>query len=301
MIVPTTGRDVLLLDGATGTELDRRGVDISLPLWSARALITAPQVVEEIHREYLRAGAGAITANTFRTHARTLAREPGTPGTPGAPGAAELSRRAVEIARAARDEHSPGALVLGSVAPLEDCYRPELAPDADACRREHAELIAGLVDAGVDRILIETMNNLTEARAAINAARQLAGDRWMVSFCMRNDGPPGTLLSGEPITMMLDELRDAPAVGVNCVAAPSVEAQVKHLRAMLPDTTAIIAYANIGHADGAGLWVATDAVEPESYAAYAMSWVRAGASIVGGCCGTTPATIRAVGRCLRSK
>ncbi|MCH7797824.1 MAG: homocysteine S-methyltransferase family protein [Planctomycetes bacterium] len=296
--MPTAGRDVLLLDGATGTELDRRGVDVSLPLWSARALVTAPQVVKEIHCEYLRAGAGAITANTFRTHARTLAREPGTPGTPGA---AELSRRAVEIARAARDELAPAALVMGSVAPLEDCYSPQLAPDADTCLGEHTELIGTLLDAGVDRILIETMNNLTEARAAMSAARRLAGDRWLVSFCVKTDGPPGTLLSGEPIATIRDELRDAPAVGVNCVAAPAVETQVEHLRAILPDTTRIIAYANIGYADDAGNWVATDAVEPESYAAYAMSWVRAGASVVGGCCGTTPATIRAVGRCLRSE
>ena len=295
MTTATTGRDILLLDGATGSELDRRGVDVSLPLWSARAMITAPEVVAEIHRDYLLAGADAITANTFRTHARTLARESGGPA------GAELSRRAVEITRAVRDEHSPGALVMGSVAPLEDCYRPELAPDADACRREHAELIGTLLDAGVDRILIETMNNLTEARAAVSAARQLAGDRWMVSFCMKSAGPPGTLLSGEPIAMILDELRDAPAVGVNCVAAPSVEAQVTYLRAMLPETTAIIAYANIGYADDAGNWVATDAVEPQRYAEYALKWVRAGASIVGGCCGTTPATIRAVGRCLRSE
>ena len=295
MTTATTGRDILLLDGATGSELDRRGVDVSLPLWSARALVTAPEIVAEIHRDYLLAGAGAITANTFRTHARTLARESGGPA------GAELSRRAVEITRAVRDEHSPGALVMGSVAPLEDCYRPELAPDADACRREHAELIGTLLDAGVDRILIETMNNLTEARAAVSAARQLAGDRWMVSFCMKSAGPPGTLLSGEPIAMILDELRDAPAVGVNCVAAPSVEAQVTYLRAMLPETTAIIAYANIGYADDAGNWVATDAVEPQRYAEYALKWVRAGASIVGGCCGTTPSTIRAVGRCLRSE
>ncbi len=289
----TTG--VLLLDGATGTELERRGVDISLPLWSARALITSPAVLAGIHRDYLLAGAEAITANTFRTHRRTLAREPA----PGLPGAAELTRRAVEIARAARDEHKPGALILGSVAPLEDCYRPDLAPDADACAREHAELIGTLVEAGVDRILIETMNNLTEARAAVNAARRLAGDGWMVSFCTRSTGPPGTLLSGEPIAAILDELHDASAVGVNCVAAPALEAQVAALRALLPATTRIIAYANIGYADQAGNWVTTDAVAPDRYAAYAETWVEAGASVIGGCCGTTPETIRAVSRLVR--
>jgi S-methylmethionine-dependent homocysteine/selenocysteine methylase len=284
---------VLLLDGATGTELERRGVDITLPLWSARALITSPAVLAEIHRDYLQAGADAITANTFRTHRRTLAREPGIPD------AADLTRAAVEIARACRDEHKPGALVLGSVAPLEDCYRPDLAPDADACAREHAELIGTLVEAGVDRILIETMNNLTEARAAVDAARRLAGDRWMVSFCTRSTGPPGTLLSGEPIAAILDELHDAWALGVNCVAAPAVEAQVAALRAMLPATARIIAYANIGYADQAGNWVTTDAVAPDRYAAYAATWIKAGASVIGGCCGTTPDTIRAVSGLVR--
>ena len=284
---------VLLLDGATGTELQRRGVDISLPLWSARALVTRPAVLAEIHRDYLEAGAEAITANTFRTHRRTLAREPGSPD------ARELTRAAVEIARAARDQHKPGALVLGSVAPLEDCYRSDLAPDADACGREHAELIGTLVEAGVDRVLIETMNNLAEARAAVAAARRLAGDRWMISFCTRPTGPPGTLLSGEPIAAIIDELHDASAVGVNCVAAPAVEAQVAALRARLPATTRVIAYANIGYADEAGNWVTTDAVAPERYAAYAATWVEAGASVIGGCCGTTPETIRAVSRLLR--
>src|SRR5438034_11831000 len=66
--------DLLLLDGATGTELGRRGADISLPLWSARAIIEAPDILADIHRDYLRAGADLITANTFRTHRRTLAK-----------------------------------------------------------------------------------------------------------------------------------------------------------------------------------------------------------------------------------
>jgi len=287
----TPDRHVTILDGATGTELGRRGVDISLPLWSTRALITAPDVLADVHRDYLDAGADAITANTFRTHRRALAREPQAHG---APDAAELTRTAVKIAREACLKHKPGALVFGSVAPLEDCYRPDLAPGADDCAREHAELIATLVEAGVDRVLIETMNNLTETRAAVAAARRLAPDRWMVSFCTDTAASPGTLLSGEPIEAILDELGDASAVGVNCVAAPDVARQVALLRKRLPDTVAIIAYANIGYADEHGNWVPTDAVDPDRYADYATRWVEAGASIIGGCCGTTPATIAAV-------
>jgi homocysteine S-methyltransferase len=121
----------------------------------------------------------------------------------------------------------------------------------------------------------------------------------MVSFCTRSTGPPGTLLSGEPIAAILDELHDAWAVGVNCVAAPAIEAQVVTLRVRLPATTRIIAYANIGYADQAGNWVTTDAVAPDRYAEFAASWIEAGASVIGGCCGTTPETIRAVSRSLR--
>jgi S-methylmethionine-dependent homocysteine/selenocysteine methylase len=283
---------VIVLDGATGTELDRRGCDVRLPLWSARAISGAPRMLEEIHREYLEAGAGAITANTFRTHRRTLARE-------GLGDRAEaLTRRAVEIARRARDQVRPGALVLGSVAPLEDCYRPDLAPDAAACRREHAELIAHLADAGVDLVLLETMNNLAEARAAARAAAERIPGRWMISFCTRPEGPPGVLLSGEPLGGILDDLGGAFAVGVNCVAAAATAAQVAYLRRALPDPCRVMAYANVGHADDAGNWVITDALDPARYAEHARRWRDAGASIVGGCCGTTPATIRAVAAAL---
>jgi S-methylmethionine-dependent homocysteine/selenocysteine methylase len=283
------GAQILLLDGATGTELDRRGVDIGLPLWSARALLEAPDVLAAIHREYLEAGAGAVTTATFRTHRRSLAKA----GL--GPRAAELTQLAVSIARRVRDEVRPDALVLGSVAPLEDCYRPELAPNDEACRGEHAEMIEHLVAAGADLILIETMNNRAEAAAAAAAARWLAPGRWMIGLCTRPQDPPGTLLSGEAAAPLLERLHDARAVGVNCVSAPHVEPQVRFLREALPDHVAIMAYANVGHADEAGNWVITDAVEPQAYAGYAQRWLEAGATIVGGCCGTTPDTIRRMG------
>ena len=287
------GSKILLLDGATGTELERRGVDISLPLWSARALLDAPQVLQDIHRDYLAAGAGVITANTFRTHRRSLAKaglgdQAGT-----------LTREAVQIARAARDEHKPDALVLGSVAPLEDCYRPDLSPDEPACRREHAEMIDHLLEAGVDLLLIETMNNVREARAAVNEAQRRAPGKWIVSFCLRSDAEPGILLSGESMTDLVDSLIDAYAVGVNCAAAHVTEAHVAALRALLPDHVRIAAYANIGYADETGNWISTDAINPQRYAEYAMRWIDAGATLIGGCCGTTPGTIRAISAKIR--
>ncbi len=289
----TDGSKILLLDGATGTELDRRGVDISLPLWSARAIIDAPHILQDIHSDYLAAGANAITANTFRTHRRSLAKA-GLGDQAGA-----LTRQAVEIAKRARDEHNPDALVLGSIAPLEDCYRPELSPDEAACRREHAEMIEHLLGAGVDLLLIETMNNVAEARAAITVAQHHAPGKWIASFCLRNEGEPGILLSGESVTQLSDELSEAYAVGMNCTAAHVTASHVEALRGLLPENVRIAAYANIGYADESGNWISTDAIDPQRYAQYAKQWIGAGATLVGGCCGTTPQTISAIAALLR--
>jgi len=280
--------DVRLLDGATGTELDRRGVDIGLPLWSARAITEAADVLLDVHRAYLEAGAQAITTNTFRTHERSLAKG-GLTGR-----AADLTRRAVSIAMAARDEVNTDAIVLGSVAPLEDCYSPERAPSADICCAEHAQIVAHLVDAGVDVVLLETMCGARESLAAVDAATAGAADAWAISFCLRSDGPPGVLLDGTPVSALASNLLGACFVGINCVAATQLGAQVSALRGVLPEEMPIAAYGNVGYADEQGGWVSTDAIEPARYAEYAMDWIDAGASLVGGCCGTSPGTIRAI-------
>ena len=278
-------KDLHLIDGATGSELERRGVDVSLPLWSTCALIDAPDILAEVHRDYLDAGAEAITTATFRTHRRSLLKA-GMGDR-----ARELTRQAVEIATRVRDERRPDALVLGSVAPLEDCYRPDRVPDDETCLREHAELMEHLIDAGADLILIETMNHLREASAAVEAARRVAPGRWMVSFCTASDGVPGVLLSGEELTPFLPQVEDAQAVGINCVAAASIASEVRLIRGVLPQTP-IVAYGNIGCADEAGNWISSDTIDPYRYAEIVSTWIEAGATIVGGCCGTTPEHIR---------
>lgn len=279
---------LLILDGATGTELDRRGVDTSLPLWSARAIVDAPQVLAAVHRDYLLGGADIITANTFRTQERTLARA-GRTGQ-----GRELTLRAVEIARQARDAINADARVAGSVAPLEDCYEPDRSPPFEQCLEEHADHIDALIEGGVDLLLIETMNAVQEARAAIEVARGRLPGRWIVSCCPRSDGPPGVLLSGEPVEALGPYLAGAYAVGVNCASAASLAAQIDHLRRLVEPGTRLIAYANVGRPDPIRGWVNTDAIDPARYADHARTWVEAGASIIGGCCGTTPATIAAL-------
>jgi len=280
--------DILILDGATGTELARRGQNVSLPLWSARALLEAPELVEQIHGDYLEAGARAIVTATFRTHRRSLEKE-GLGDRAG-----ELTRLAVELAQSARRRVRPDALILGSVAPLEDCYRPDLSPSEAQCRAEHAEMMHNLLDAGVDGLIIETMNTRHEAQAAAEAARHLAPGKWMISFCTKVGGPPGVLLHGAPLLDVIPVVEEAWAVGINCVDAEAIAPEVELLRSLLPEQVRIAAYGNCGHADEKGNWQQGTAVDPARYAECARTWVEAGVSIVGGCCGTTPETIAAV-------
>ncbi|MCH2142326.1 MAG: homocysteine S-methyltransferase family protein [Phycisphaerales bacterium] len=279
--------EILLFDGATGTELERRGADLSLPLWSARVLIDAPELLSAVHQAYLEAGAQAITSNTFRTHQRSLAKAGlGDQAT-------KLTRSAAAIAIEARNSINPSTLVLGSVAPLEDCYRPDLAPAADVCAHEHGAIMHALIEAGVDGLMIETMCAAHELRAAAEVAQAIAPGRWGLCYTGRPD-QPGVLLCGTPVSDLIDTLEHAAFIGINCVAATTLQSHVSHARAIFDDAIPIAAFGNVGYATPEGAWISTDAVEPERFAGYAADWLSAGATIIGGCCGTTPDTTAAM-------
>lgn len=278
----------ILLDGATGSELDRRGADTSLPLWSARALIEAPDILLSVHQDYVRAGAELITANTFRTHRRSLAKA-GVGGR-----ARELTFTAVEIAK-----RSGAAFVAGSLAPLEDCYAPELVPPQGECEVEHAELAQNLADAGVDVILVETMNTIREAVAATQAALN-TGRPVLTSFVCRSDG---RLFSGESVQAAAQAIAPLGVSGllINCTPSPSIHQPFTELRENAPHTLRTGLYANIGHTDEIKGWTNTEEVSPAGYAALAQNWLKQGASLIGGCCGTSPAYIAALAELVNSQ
>ncbi len=267
----------LLLDGATGTELQRRGMPLKLPLWSAQALQDRPQLLQAIHRDYLQAGAEVITANTFRTHAHNLA----PAGL--ANQAAELTALAVHLAREVAQDQ---AWVVGSQAPVEDCYHPERVPPQDQLRRAHEQMARHLAQAGVDAILVETQNTLREALAATQAALQ-TGLPVLVSFVCDTGA---RLLSGEPLQEAAEAVVElgVVAVLVNCVPAPWVGKCLEVLREVCPEEVSWGAYANTGQMVAPDRWVATQARNPQHYARLAQRWLELGARLLGGCCGTTP-------------
>lgn len=265
---------VTLLDGPLGTQLIDRGIDIPAPLWSASALISHPGQVADIHRCYARAGAQVHTANTFRTQRR-------------AAGAAwrELAVQAVSLARSALPQ---GHQLAGSIAPLADCYRPDLSPSNPG--PEHAELAQCLADLGCDLLLCETFPHVGEGLAAVEAAVATGCCTW-ASFTA---GYRGDLM--DPTTLARAarqaEARGAAAVLVNCVPARQT---LQYVRALADSgiTIPFGAYANAGAAsDGLG-WANIDD-GAEQYATLAAEWVAAGATLIGGCCGTGPQTIAAL-------
>lgn len=266
---------VCILDGPVGTELARRGVATPPPLWSAGAIDAAPDVLAAIHRAYVDAGADVHTAATFRTRRR-------------AAGDAweRLTRSAVRIAR----EQLPSDTVLaGSIAPLEDCYRPDLSPRSPGS--EHAELAACLVDAGCDLLLCETFPHVGEGLAATRAASGRGVPVWTAFTA----GFRGDLLTpkqvGEAARAAVD--LGASAVLVNCVPAGQTLAFVCALVTAVGTQVPVGAYANAGPQSG-GLGWGRGAEGATRYCELAEQWVDAGASLIGGCCGTEPATIAAL-------
>lgn len=269
-----TSRRIAILDGPVGTELAARGVATELPLWSAAAIESAPAVLGAIHAAYRDAGADVHTAATFRTQPTLLGAR-----------FESLARGAVRIARA-----SIGAARLaGSVAPVADCYRPDLSPGL-ASRGAHRALARVLADAGVDLLLCETFPVETEALVAVEECLSTGLPTWLALTA----GPDADLLTPAELARIGRRATQlgAEAVLVNCVPASVTRPYVAELASA--GVELVGAYANAGHADDAVGWCASDVPSATAYLAYAREWVRAGAAIVGSCCGTTPAHIAAL-------
>lgn len=267
---------ITVFDGAMGTELGRRGVALPSPQWSAFALDAAPETVALVHREYAAAGATVHTANTFRTKRRSVGDR-----------WEELARRAVRIARGCV---GPDQRVAASLAPLEDCYRPDRSPGRSS-RAEHRELARVLADEDVDVLLCETFAAHEEAVVAVEEAVRTGVETWIALTA----GPEGSLMTPGEMAELAHACVSAGAhtVLVNCTPATKTLPFV-HAIGDCGATTG--AYANAG-APGERLgWETEPRRAARAYARIAREWIDAGASVVGGCCGTRPQHIAEIAR-----
>jgi S-methylmethionine-dependent homocysteine/selenocysteine methylase len=229
---------IVLLDGAMGTELRARGIEVPdhvTSIWSAQALIDAPASVLEIHRDYIEAGADVVTLNNYAVTPRLLARE----------GLEErfreLTLRAADLARQARDEESRDVRIAGSLPPLDTSYRPELVGDDRAILEDYRRM-AELLAPRVDILLCETMSSAREAFAAATAAAETDAEVWV--SCTLKGNRLDRLPSGETIRAAVDALSVLPidALLVNCCGANFVTQAVQTLSSLT--TRPVGGYAN---------------------------------------------------------
>lgn len=298
---------VLILDGAMATELERRGCDLRDPLWSAKVLLENPELIRAVHADYFAAGADVAITASYQASFEGLARR----GLDRAQ-AAELMARSVLLAAEARDAFwadparragRPRPLVAASVGPygaiLHDGseYRGDYGLSEDELVAFHRPRLAALAAAGADLLACETIPSLEEARALARLLPEFPGVWAWVSFSCR-DG--AHTCHGEPIAdcaALLDAHPQVVAVGVNCTAPQHIGALVAAIRGATAKP--IVVYPNSGEAWRAETGTWEGEASCADFAQQALGWRAAGASLIGGCCRTTPAHIAELAAALR--
>ena len=286
-----------ILDGGMGSELIRRGAGDERGLWSARALLEAPETVVAVHRDYLDAGAEIVITNSYSTIPSYLGK------LDMAGRWLELTELAGQLARSAVNSGAGKALVAGSLPPLSESYRADLVPlDAEAQPR-YRDMVEAL-DPYVDLFVCETMSCAREARNAASMARRHSTKPVYVSWTLAEAAGAG-LRSGETLAAALDAVGPlAPdALLFNCTSPQAIAAGLAELRELtdLP----LGAYPNRFSVpegwtlDGEARTVRRE-LSVEDYVNDVLRWQALGASLFGGCCGIGPEYISAAADRLRS-
>jgi len=274
-----------ILDGAMGTELQRRGVKTKLPLWSAKALFDCPDLVKDVHKAYIKAGSDIIVTNTFRTQRRTLNKA----------GLGEkteaINKLAVQLAVEARTEvATKPVLIAASVTTLEDCYQPDLVPDNKTLQKEHQEQVEILAALPIDLFLLETFGVVRDIVSAAQAVSQ-TNKPLIASFVLKEDG---NLLSGETlkqVVTVLDKFNPL-AYMINCVPLDVATRGLKILKSVTDKPVGAAANGDGEASDDLG-WQFKGQDLIQKYTDHCRQWKRLGAQIIGGCCGTNPEYTRA--------
>jgi methionine synthase I (cobalamin-dependent)/5,10-methylenetetrahydrofolate reductase len=288
----------VLCDGAMGTMLYARGVFINRCYDELN--LSQPELVREVHAEYLQAGAEVVETNTFGANAFRLEMH-GLKDR-----VREINRAGVRLARECvehvRQKQASDAFVAGAIGPLGVRLEPLGKVGLDEARGAFAEQIRALVEGGpgvgADLLIVETMTSLVEAEQAILAARSVApGVPVIVMMTVDEEGNCLDGASAETAAVKLTEW-GADAVGCNCSAGPAtVLSVVERMRPMTTLPLAAMPNAGIPRAvEGRTIYLTS----PEYMASFTRKLVKAGASIVGGCCGTTPSYTRAMKSALRA-
>lgn len=299
---------MIILDGALATELEQRGCDLRDPLWSAKVLMEAPELIRQVHLDYFLAGSdAAITASYQATVAGFMRR--GLSPTE----AIALIQRSVHLAIEARDifwanpAHRAGRsrpFVAASVGPygafLADGseYRGDYGLSEAALIEFHRPRLAALLAAGAEVLACETLPCLAEAQALVRLLADFPDASAWISFSARDEAHT---CHGERLadcTAWLDAYPQVAAIGVNCTAPHYIPALVRAIRSATQKP--IVVYPNSGEVYDAAQQVWQGSSACATFADQARQWYASGACIIGGCCRTTPDHIRALAAWVRN-
>ena len=277
-------KNIKILDGAMGSEFIRRGIILPNHIWSAQLNLEAQEIILKIHKEYIDAGSDYLTTNTFRTTPRSYIK------TGLSLEEAELVAKSsltssIDLAKSASNENT---IILGSIAPLEDCYKPELFPGADIAKKEFRQLSKWFSSTQIDIFLLETMNSIIETKTALDELSMHNKPIW-VSFVLKDNT---TLLSGETLKDAINMLENynIKCLLINC--SPLIRTQ---------DCLEIIdnnwnkewgIYPNLGHGEPTPDGNINSIHKDEDFLKVCQNAIDLGANIIGGCCGSTPHHIR---------
>lgn len=313
-----------VIDGGLATELERHGANLNDPLWSAKCLVTSPQLIRRVHLDYLEAGANIIISSSYQAtlqgfEAKGLSRVEGE----------ALLRKSIEIACEAREiYYSRDAKVSSDVIENREnlkqhpvfvgasvgSYGAYLADGSeysgiygDAVTLEtlkdfHRRRVQVLAESGADLIAFETIPNKLEAKAYAELLQE--EDIKIPAWFSFNSKDGTNVVSGDSISecaSIADSCKQVVAVGINCTPPRFIHGLIQAIREVTAKP--ILIYPNSGETYDADRkeWVQSTGVADEDFVSYVGKWCEAGASLIGGCCRTTPNTIRAISKALSSR
>jgi len=279
---------IKILDGAMGSELIRRGEVLPPHIWSSEINLTNPDLVYEIHKNYIEKGADHITTNTFRTTPRAY-KKIGLTHTESFYRAQESFDSAINMAKKA----SNGKIkILGSIAPLEDCYSPELFPGEKIANEEFEEIGRMFHNSSIDCLILETMNSIVETRTCLEAIEKFNIPIW-VSFNLLNSTQ---IRSGEPLEKAIKMIGKyaVDCLLLNCNPLERTMEALIIMNTFWPKKWGI--YPNIGKGEPSPDGVISDYYSDKEFLKAVDRSASMGAHIIGGCCGSSPKHISLIKR-----
>ncbi|MCA0993090.1 homocysteine S-methyltransferase [Pseudalkalibacillus hwajinpoensis] len=291
--------NLVLLDGALATELEKYGCNLNDPLWSARVLLENPELIYQVHLDYFRAGADCAITSSYQATMEGLTSRGLSEGE-----AVELIKKTVFLARQARDDfweqegklNRPKPFIAASVGPygayLADGseYRGDYNVSDQVLTAFHRPRIEALIEAGADVLAFETIPSFQEAKVLGSLLQEFPFTYAWLSFTLQNEEKMSDGTSLKASSQYFKENDQIAAIGINC-ASPSLVTKAIHQLVSQTDKP-IIVYPNSGEFYDAKTKTWREGESCDGIVDESNEWFQAGARLIGGCCRTSPEQIK---------